>query len=110
EYDYWDHIDYALDEAAKYGIYLAIIPAWGSLVKSGKLNKDNAVTYIQWIVKRYYNKPNIIWLNGGDIRGDENLDLFNMIGYALKSVDTVHLVGFHPFGRTQSSQWFHNAR
>ncbi len=110
QYDYWDHIDYAIDEAAKYGIYLAIIPAWGSLVKNGKLNKSNAADYIQWIARRYHNKPNIIWLNGGDVKGDENLEVFNIIGNTIKSVDATHLVGFHPFGRTQSSQWFHNAR
>ena len=29
EYDFWDHVDYIIDEAAKRGIYMALVPVWG---------------------------------------------------------------------------------
>jgi hypothetical protein len=28
EYDYWDHVDYIVDEANKRGLYVAMLPAW----------------------------------------------------------------------------------
>ena len=34
EPDYWDHVDFAVDSAADKGLFLAIVPAWGSLVKA----------------------------------------------------------------------------
>src|ERR1700730_5601942 len=33
EYDYWDHVDWVVDLAAQKGLYIAILPTWGSVVK-----------------------------------------------------------------------------
>ncbi len=38
EYDFWDHVDYVIDEAAKRGIHMALVPVWGSNVKSKLVN------------------------------------------------------------------------
>jgi hypothetical protein len=35
-YDYWDHAAYIVDLAAKKGLYVALVPVWGSVVKSGE--------------------------------------------------------------------------
>ncbi|HKZ68190.1 MAG TPA: DUF4038 domain-containing protein, partial [Chitinophagaceae bacterium] len=37
-YDYWDHVGFVIDEAAKRGIYMALVPVWGSNVKDGKVS------------------------------------------------------------------------
>src|SRR5690348_16295455 len=37
-YDFWDHVDFIIDEAAKRGLYVGLVPVWGSIVKSGKVN------------------------------------------------------------------------
>jgi hypothetical protein len=108
EYDYWDHIDFVIDKAAQKGLYIAMVPAWGSIAKAGLLTVHNARLYAQWLAKRYGNKPNIIWINGGDIRGDSYTDVWQTLGTTLHQMDPNHLVTFHPFGRTQSSTWFHN--
>lgn len=108
EYDYWDHIEWVADRAAENGIYLAMVPAWGSIVQSGKLNAANVETYARFLANRFSNKPNVIWLNGGDTRGDKNTDIWRSLGRTLKTQDPKHLVTFHPFGRTQSSKWFHD--
>ena len=34
--------------------------------------------------------------------------MWRAMGRALKEADPVHLITYHPFGRTQSSLWFHN--
>jgi hypothetical protein len=109
QYDYWDHVDFIIDKAAQKGIYIAMVPAWGSIAKDGYLTVRNAQQYGQWLAKRYGNKPNIIWINGGDIRPDSFIDVWRTLGMTLHQADPNHLITFHPFGRTQSSTWFHNA-
>jgi len=106
EYDYWDHLDWVLDRAAERGIYLALVPAWGSLVKSGQLNEGNVVAYSTFLARRYRSKPNVVWVTGGDIPGNIHRDIWVTMGRTLKAEDPGHLITYHPFGRTQSSTWF----
>ncbi|HWB83941.1 MAG TPA: glycoside hydrolase family 140 protein [Bryobacteraceae bacterium] len=109
EYDYWDHVDWVVDQAAKRGIFVALVPAWGSQVKSGALNLGNAAAYGTFLAKRYGPKPNIFWIVGGDIQGDNHEEVWNLLGSTLKAQDHHHLITYHPIGRTQSSMWFQNA-
>lgn len=109
QYDYWDHVDFIIDEAAKRGIYMAIVPTWGSNVKSGKINEQQAEVYAKFLAKRYKNKRNIIWLNGGDIQGKDGYTVWEKIGSTIKNFDSNHLMTFHPRGRTSSTDWFHQS-
>ncbi|GAB3290888.1 glycoside hydrolase family 140 protein [Hymenobacter humi] len=106
QYDFWDHVDYIVDLAAKKGLYMGLVPVWGNNVKAGKVNQQQAKTYATFLAERYKNRPNIIWLNGGDIKGSDSLQVWKSIGATLKAVDPNHLVTFHPRGRMQSSDWF----
>jgi hypothetical protein len=108
-YDYWDHVDYIVDLAAEYGLYMAMVPIWGSNVKSNPVTPEQATAFGNWLADRYRDRNNVIWLNGGDIRGTDAMAFWNALGNALKSTAPEHLVTFHPFGRTQSSTWFHRA-
>ena len=107
EYDYWDHMDFIIDEAAKRGIYMALVPIWGSNVKEGNISPDQARLYAKFLAGRYKNKSNIIWLNGGDIKGTDGMVIWKMIGSVIKQYDKSHLITFHPRGRNSSSEWFH---
>ena len=107
-YDFWDHIDYTLDVAEQNDLYLAMVPVWGSNVKSGKVNLAQAKAYASFLAERFKNRKNIIWLNGGDILGSEHNEIWNAIGNILKTKMPSCLMSFHPFGRTQSSDDFHN--
>lgn len=110
EYDYWDHVDYTLEVAEKNGIYLAMVPVWGTNVSKGdKVNKEQATKYAKFLANRYKNKTNVIWLNGGDTYGDKFQDIWHAIGNTLKTSNPDQLVTFHPFGRTDSSENYHNA-
>ncbi|EHQ30806.1 glycoside hydrolase family 140 protein [Mucilaginibacter paludis] len=108
QYDYWDHVDYIVDKAAEKGIYIAMVPVWGSNVKSGGVNQHQAKVYAEFLAKRYKNRPNIIWMNGGDIPGSDSIKVWKTIGNTLHQFDPTHLITFHPRGRTQSSKWFHH--
>jgi len=110
EYDYWDHIDYTLDVAQKNGIYVAMVPVWGTNVSKGnKVSKEQATKYAKFLADRYKKRTNIIWLNGGDTKGNEFQDIWNAIGTTIKTNNPDQLMTFHPFGRTDSSENFHNA-
>lgn len=108
QYDFWDHVDYVIDLAAKKGLYMALVPVWGSNVKAGGVSRNEAGIYAKWLAERYKGKPNIIWLNGGDIKGSDSTATWKIIGNTIRKTDPNHLITFHPFGRTTSSQWFHN--
>ncbi|MBN2183189.1 MAG: glycoside hydrolase family 140 protein [Sedimentisphaerales bacterium] len=108
EYDYWDHVDFVVQTAAQKGIYIAMLPTWGSSVKSGRFTIEKAQTYAKWLSERYKDKPNIIWIMGGDTTGDLRTEIWQALGTTLHEEDKNHLMTFHPFGRTQSSTWFHN--
>jgi hypothetical protein len=105
---YWDHVDWAVDRAAGKGIFMALLPVWGSMVKSHRLNTGNAEAYATFLARRYREKQNVVWMLGGDIRGDVEPEVWRIMGRTLKAEDPGHLITFHPFGRTQSSMWFHN--
>lgn len=107
DYDYWDNVDYVIDEAAKRSLYIALVPVWGGNIKN--VSVEQAKKYAEFLANRYKNKINIIWLNGGDIKGSDGLEKWNVIGNTIRSIDKTHLITFHPRGRNSSSTWFHNA-
>jgi hypothetical protein len=108
EYDYWDHVDYIVKLAQERGIYIGMVPVWGSNVRGGNVTREQAVKYAEWLSSRYRNYNNIIWLNGGDVKGSDSLSVWNAIGTTIKMFNPDQLVTFHSFGRTRSSEWFHN--
>jgi hypothetical protein len=109
EYDYWDHLDWVVELAGELGIYLALVPCWGTLADAGVLNEDNVEAYGRFLGERFRDTPNIIWLNGGDTLGASNTKTWAILGRTLKEYDPARLMTFHPYGRTDSSWWFHHA-
>jgi hypothetical protein len=105
---YWDHIDWVIDRAGERGIHIGMVCAWGSLVNGGKLHQDNVQAYTRFLVRRYAAKPNVVWITGGDTRGDRSPEVWRTMARLIREMDPKHLITFHPFGRTQSSTWFHN--
>ncbi len=104
---YWENLDHVIDLAAEKGIYMALVPVWGSNVKAGTVTSKQAEIYAEFLAKRYKDKSNVIWLNGGDVRGSDSIHVWQTIGSTIKKFSPSQLVTFHPFGRTQSSRWFH---
>ena len=105
---YWEKCDAIIQMAAEMGLYIAALPAWGSLVKDGTLNEDNAKEYADFLGKRYQSYDNMLWLLGGDVKGDVGGKTFHILGKTLKEYNPERLIGYHPFGRTSTIQWFQN--
>jgi hypothetical protein len=110
QYDFWDHVDYLISLAHKKGLYIALVPIWGSNVRNGSISREKAGKYAAWLAKRYKDRSNVIWLNGGDVKGSDSTVIWNIIGSTIREISPRQLITFHPFGRTQSSEWFHNER
>jgi hypothetical protein len=68
EYDWWDHLEFIIQECIKREMYVCLLPAWREQWNQKKnLHKNNAYAYGKFIGQRYrpYN-PWIIWVMGGD--------------------------------------------
>jgi hypothetical protein len=106
---FWDHLEDVLELAEQAGLYLALVPIWGSNVKNGQFPAADVETYASWLARRYRSHPNIVWLNGGDLHGTQEMEAWQRAGAALRRADPTKLITFHPFGRCQSATWFHDA-
>lgn len=119
QYDYWDHIDYIIDQANALGLYIALLPAWGRwAVNTGPsdervLTPANAQAYGEFLGRRYGAKG-VIWVLGGDRTptGFEQtwraLARGIAVGVAGKEDYDAVLMTFHPRGGETSSAWFHH--
>jgi hypothetical protein len=116
EYNYWDHVDFIVNEAGKRGLRIALLPTWASWVVDEKVRvftPENARAYGEFLGRRYKNKP-IIWVMGGDrdASGFENVwrEMASGIAKGVSGRDDYNalLMTFHPRGGGTSSTWFHN--
>lgn len=105
--EYWKNCDEIVSIAEELGLYMGLLPAWGSLVKEKYITEENVERYADFLAARYGDRPNVIWILGGDIRGTDGLEIYRKLGNRLKEKTKNQLIGFHPFGRTSSSLWFH---
>jgi hypothetical protein len=114
--DYFKHVDFVVDKAADLGLYVGLLPTWGDKwnKKSGVgpevFNPANAAAYGEWLGKRYKDKPNVIWIAGGDRSVDTEVHkavVRAMAGGLRKGDGGGHLITFHPSGGGGSSQHFH---
>ena len=104
QYGYWEHLDYIVDFAASQGIYIAMDCIWGSQIN--KMTPEKAAKYGRFLGERYKDKPNIIWMIGGDILGDKGTPSWDALARAIRKADPYHVMTFHPRGRTTSARWF----
>ena len=66
QYDFWDHVEYIIDLAAKKGMYIGLHPAWGNWFSGyvhGQKPEDimlfdefKAYKYGQWLGQKFGNK------------------------------------------------------
>jgi alpha-L-rhamnosidase len=108
EYNYWKHVDYIVERAQQNGIYAGIVCVWGGNVKAGKVSVEDAQKYGEFLAGRYRKYPNIVWIIGGDVRGDIKPEVWKALANTIKANDPDHLMTYHPLGRTMSATWFND--
>ena len=106
---FWARVERAVQTAGRLGLVMALLPCWGSFAISGRLNAESAPVYGAFLARRFARYDNVLWLLGGDVRGSVAPEAFEALARALRGGAPGQLVGFHPFGRCSSSQWFAGA-
>lgn len=109
DYSYWDHVDFAVEEAAKNGLFIALLPTWGDKFHQcwGKgpeiFTEKNAYVYGRWLGRRYGEKENILWMLGGDRPlEDAHRRIVAAMARGIREADENHLITFHPCGCSTS--------
>jgi hypothetical protein len=115
---YFKHVDFIVDTARKRGIYIGMLPTWGDKVKKawGKgpviftsENLQDAQAYGRFLGSRYKDRPNIIWILGGDRVADGVENVWRAMAKGIKEGDKGrHLMTYHPQGGRSSAEWFHD--
>ncbi len=104
--DYWDHVDFIVNQAASRGLFIGFLPTWGRYwhdnLKDGKplFTEANAEFYGEWLGRRYKDKP-IIWILGGDrnLENDNQKAIIRAMARGLRKGDEGHhLITLHPNG------------
>ncbi|WP_102126790.1 DUF4038 domain-containing protein [Deinococcus planocerae] len=112
EYDYWDHVDYVIDEAASLGLTVALLPAWGKYVSEEPIfSQASARSYGTWLARRYRGKP-IIWVLGGDRNPEteEQRAVWRAMAAGIEAGVGGRgqaLITYHPRGGQTSANYFH---
>jgi len=115
--DYFKHVDWIVKKAGEKGIYIGMLPTWGDKVTKAwgkgpviftKDNLDDARTYGRFLGARYKDKPNIIWILGGDRVADNAEKIWRAMAAGIEQGDQGrHLMTYHPQGGRSSAEWFH---
>jgi hypothetical protein len=111
---YFKNIDRVLAVAQRKNLILALMPTGGTggtYVKKQKIfTEANIREYGRWLGRRYKNIPNLIWVNGFDLKSSEYPELTRGLTAGLQEGDGgEHLITFHP-GGGNSSSYFHTEK
>ena len=114
---YFRHVDYIVDKAEELGLFIGMLPTWGSywkLVGENRIHlftEESARSYGRFLGNRYRDKP-VIWILGGDqdIQSDAEYALIDAMARGLREGDGgTHLITYHPRGPGRSAERLHKA-
>ncbi|HMV51851.1 MAG TPA: DUF4038 domain-containing protein, partial [Blastocatellia bacterium] len=110
---YFRHVDFIVNKAEELGLYVGMLPTWGSHWALGKaaFTPENARQYGRFLGNRYKDKP-IIWVLGGDrsVTNEAERAIIDAMAAGLGEGDGgAHLKTFHPIGPGLSSIKLHDA-
>jgi hypothetical protein len=112
---YFKHVDFIVNEAAKNGLIIALLPTWADKWNKDKwgigpeiFTPENAKIFGAWMAKRYLNKS-IVWVLGGDRipQNETHYAIIRAMAAGIQSADQgKHLLTYHPSGGSSSYEFF----
>ena len=72
------------------------------------MNEKEAVAYGKFLAERYKDEPNIIWMIGGDIRGDNKTEVWDALANSIRSIDKGHSDDFPSAWTYHVATWFND--
>ena len=73
---YWKRAEHMVSIAEELGLYMALLPTWGGNVAAGRLHMGNVDAYLDFLLERFGSRQNVIWLVGGDVKGEAAPEVF----------------------------------
>jgi hypothetical protein len=102
---YFAHGDWVVEQARARGLTLFLAPAYlgwecvndGFCDEMRQAGVDVMRNWGRWIGNRYRDRPNIVWVNGGDADAADQgvLDLVDAVALGIREVDPDHLQTAH---------------
>lgn len=119
---YWQHIDFIVDRAARYGLYVALAPAWGLNLNGGKRQyftdpDQHNYAFGKMVGQRYRHQPNLIWIAVAEYQTpfieptppEHRARVLRLVDGLRAGDGGDHLMTIHPLSRFTSSDDFHEA-
>lgn len=115
--EYFRHVDWVIEKANEFGLYLAILPVWGKQIETVHSGSNRQKVFDQktahgfgtFLGNRYKNCANIVWVLGGDASPVGSERLWENLAKGIKAGGSHHLITYHVFGETSSSEYWHDA-
>ncbi|HAC14934.1 MAG TPA: hypothetical protein DCE78_03175 [Bacteroidetes bacterium] len=112
---FFEYVDFIVNEAAKRGIFMGLLPTWANNVVArddgnANFNTENALAYGHYLGNRYKNKP-VIWILGGDrnVQTDDEYVIWEAMATGIREGSSGNnLITYHPTAPISSHFWFHN--
>lgn len=110
---YFRHVDWVVERAEKLGLYIGMLPTWGSYWKQlgdeadPIFNAENAKVYGRFLGERYRDRP-VIWILGGDenVESEGERRVIDAMAQGLREGDGgAHLITYHPRGPGRSTDF-----
>lgn len=115
--NYFRHVDDIVKMAEGLGLFIGILPTWGSGWKQVGEDADPIFTvekariYGRFMGERYRDNA-VVWILGGDhnIESEEEYAIIESMALGLREGDKgAHLITFHPRGPGRSAEFLHEA-
>jgi hypothetical protein len=122
-YDYWDHVEWVIDQAGQRGIQVAAAVSWygyGGRDWRPYMTTSAATAYGTFLGQRFGGKPHLFWILGGDNNpiGDatdvpagmdtsDRVEATNAMANAIRANESKrHLMSYHAKRRNSSAAYF----
>jgi hypothetical protein len=106
QYDYWDHVDFVVEQAAARGLVVALLPVWADKQVGHLVTAGNAGAYGEFLGQRYGGASNVVWVMGGDAPADGMEDVWRALAAGIRSAGGNQPATYHPRGDQTSVTWF----
>lgn len=106
QYDYWDHVNYVVEEAGARGLVVGILPVWADTQAGSLVTTGNAAAYGEFLGARFGGADNVVWIMGGDAPADGVEDVWRELAAGIEVGGGDQPMTYHPRGDQSSTEWF----
>ncbi len=110
---YWEHVDWVMQQARERSLRLAIVPCWfrrGGDAWQVQLTPRSATRFGEYLGLRCCQYNNVIWLFGGDYPPTEKRRELRLLAEAIRYYAPHHLISYQANGASSSGAFSHTER